>query len=474
MAQLVARLSPEEQEIVLSGLDPEQLQWDWSFWGRPNQMPPQDDSWRIGLFLAGRGSGKTRAAAEWVRGVAKRVPNARFLLVARTAADLRDTLTKGESGILNIHPPSEMPKYNASRNELEWPNGAFAVLRSAEEPDGLRGVQATHSWGDEAAAWRQKPDGAGMTSWGNLRVATRLGKHPQIFVTTTPKRVQMLKDLLKRADEKGDVWVARGTTMDNAGNLSLGYIEDMLGTFTGGAQERQELYGEMLDEQEGALWTDKMMDDAHDFPPLPQHAFKVVGVDPSVAENPRDECGIVVCASTMERELYRRTAWVLEDASIQAKPEEWQRRVVETAHRYGNAPIVIETNQGGAMHKQALLSIDPTLRVFQVHAKHGKALRAEPVITPYAQGRVFHINEFEELEKQMTYWDPEYTKDSPDRIDALVHALTALLVDPPKGLLGGTLEAKAMTSRKMNVGNIASRTPQRGRGSRGFKVRGFN
>lgn len=463
--------------MVMEGMDPEALLYDWSFWGRPSQTPPADDSWRVGLYLAGRGAGKTRAAAEWVREKAKenRYGVTRFLLVARTAADLRTTIVKGDSGVLAVSPPSEMPTYNSSRNELVWPNGCVADLRTAEEPDGLRGVQAHYSWADELAAWRQTPDKAGMTSWGNLRVATRLGANPQIFATTTPKRVQVLKDLLKQAEERGNVWVTRGSTMDNAGNLALGYIDDMLGSFKGGPQERQELYGEMIDEQEGALWRDDHIEAAHNYPPLPQQAFKVIGVDPSVAENPRDSCGIVVCASTTERELYRRTAWVLDDRTVRGKPEVWQRAVVEASHDYGNAPIVIETNQGGAMHAQALLSMDPTLRIFTVHAKHGKVLRAEPIITPYEQGRVFHYGTFADLETEMTTWDPEFTSNSPDRIDALVHALTALLIAPPKGLIGGTLEARPPTGRKLNIGNVGRRNGSPSGGSaRGFRIRGFN
>lgn len=482
MAQIVARLTPAEREAVMEGLDPEALLYDWSFWARPNQCPPKDDSWRVGLFLAGRGAGKTRSAAEWIREKAmeNRYGETRFLLVARTAADLGSTIVGGDSGILAISPPSEMPVYNQSRNTLKWDNGALAVLRTAEEPDGLRGVQSHYSWGDEIAAWRQTPDKAGMTSWQNLRVATRLGKHPQIFATTTPKRVQLIKDLIAthesemRETGKTSVWITRGSTMDNAGNLSLGYIEDMKGQFKGTHQERQELYGEMLDEQEGALWSDAQIEAAHDFPPLPHSAFTVIGVDPIVSENPRDECGIIVCASTTERELYRRKAWVLEDRSIKGKPEVWQREVVKAAQDY-NAPIVIETNQGGGLLKQSLLAIDPTLRVFTVHAKHGKALRADRVIMPYEQNRVYHVDTFGDLETQMTTWDPEFTRDSPDRVDALVHALTALLVDPPKGLIGGVLESRSFASKKMNLGNVGNRNSRKGGSSRGgFRVRGFN
>jgi len=452
IAQVIAELSEAERLKVLEGTDPESLMWDWSFWGRPEQMPPKDDSWNVGLFLAGRGAGKTRSAAEWVRERAKETKygKLRFLLVARTAADVRDVLVEGDSGILNVSPPSERPLYEPSKRRLTWPNGNVAVCTTADEPDSLRGVQAHYSWGDELAAWRQSPDAAGMTAWDNLRVATRLGNNPQILATTTPKRVPILYSLLEEADRTGKVWVSRGSTMDNAGNLSETYLDAITGVYAGTRLAAQELYGEMLDAVEGALWTDELIENYREsaFPPgLP---LRVIGVDPSVAESPRDECGIVVVGSTADRDLYKRQSWVLEDASVLGAPNVWAQRVVAMARKWG-CPVVAEVNQGGALVRNAIQTIDPTVKVLEVHSKYGKALRAEPITLAYEQGRVHHVGFFAEMESQMTSWVPGEGK-SPDRVDALVHALTALLIKPPAGFVGGRITAKSSATRRLDIG----------------------
>ena len=452
LAQLVAEMSEEERARMLEGIDPESLMWDWSFWGRPEQQPPLDDSWNVGLYLGGRGAGKTRAAAEWVREKAKVSDKGhiRFLLVARTAADVRDVLVEGDSGILNVTPPSERPLYEPSKRRLTWPNGNTAVLSTADEPDSLRGVQAHYSWADELAAWRQSPDAAGMTSWDNLRVATRLGMNPQIFATTTPKRVQVLYGLLDEAKANGKVWISRGSTMDNAGNLSDAYISAITGVYAGTRLAAQELYGEMLDAVEGALWTEELisMSRQHAYPP--SMPLRCIGVDPSVAENPRDECGIVVMGSTGERDLYKRQAWVLEDASVLGSPTIWAQRVVDMARKWG-CPVVAEVNQGGALVRNAINTIDPNIKVLEVHSKAGKALRAEPVTLAYEQNRVHHVGFMAELEAQMTSWVPGEGK-SPDRVDALVHGLTALLIKPPAGFVGGKITARSAGNRRIDMG----------------------
>lgn len=450
LAQIISLLPEEERLKMLEGLDPEQLQWDWSFWGRPEQRPPLDDSWNVGLYLGGRGAGKTRAAAEWVREKAKDTSRGklRFLLVARTAADVRDVIVDGDSGILNVSPPSEMPLYEPSKRRLTWPNGNVALCATADEPDGLRGVQAHYSWADELAAWRQTPDAAGMTSWDNLRVATRLGSNPQIFATTTPKRVPVLYSLLDEAKRGGKVWISRGSTMDNAGNLSEAYLTAITGVYAGTRLAAQELYGEMLDAVEGALWSDELIEFARQDTMPPGTPLRCVGVDPSVAENPKDECGIVVVGSTGERDLYRRQAWVLEDASVLGAPNVWAQRVVDMAVKWG-CPVVAEVNQGGALVKNAIHQINPNITVLEVHSKVGKQLRAEPITLAYEQHRVHHVGYFAELEAQMTSWVPGEGK-SPDRVDALVHAMTALLIKPPAGFTGGKIVAKSMASRRIN------------------------
>jgi phage terminase large subunit-like protein len=464
LAQIVAELPEEERQKILADIDSEQLLWDWNFWARPEQVAPKGD-WAIWLLLAGRGFGKTRTAAEWVREEARRTDQGklRFALVARTAADVRDVLVEGESGVMSISAPSEVPLYEPSKRRLTWPNGNTATCFTADEPDSLRGPQFTHAWGDEVAAWRQTPDAAGMTAFDNLRVGTRLGRNPKILVTTTPKRVPLLYSLLAEHEKNpGRVVVSRGSTMDNAGNLSESYMDAITGVYAGTRLASQELYGEMLDAVEGALWTDEIIENHRQGQLPPAVPLRCIGVDPSVAENPKDECGIVVVASTVERDLYKRQSWVLEDASVHGSPTVWAERVVAMARKWG-CPVVAEVNQGGALVKNAIHTIDPTITVLEVHSKYGKALRAEPITLAYEQGRVHHVGYFAELESQMTSWVPGEGK-SPDRVDALVHALTALLIKPPAGFVGGHITARSSATRRMNLG----------RGNRGggaFRVR---
>jgi phage terminase large subunit-like protein len=807
MEQL-ALLPEEERLAILDGMDPESLVWDWSVWARPEQTAPEGD-WNVWLVLAGRGFGKTRLASEWVREQAKVTKDGqrRFALVARTAADVRDVIVEGESGIINVSPPSEKPHYEPSKRRLTWPNGNTATLFTADEPDGLRGPQFrldigtlvptpsgwttmgelktgdyvfdeqgtptkvtkahdielaldsyritfsdgtyidadskhlwltltktdlryvsthyggvipctwsvenfgreshnaeikstedllntmnmghyipatrpieyaaleqelpidpwvlgillgdaasgqpnyiathekdknwliselnnsgvlardfnrdhvmakglaagwnrlnllknkhipdiylrasvqerfelirglidsdggversgayrfyntnktlidafveltrsvglvpktyyrkprlrkgnlgkpswyvqvysttplaknpdklakakhswsyaqvgryiksikpitptlmrcitvdspshlylasnsmiathnTHAWGDEIAAWRQTPDAAGMTAFDNLRVGTRLGRNPQIICTTTPKRVPLLYKLIEesRTDNPNGakVVVTKGSTLDNAGNLSQAYLDTIMGVYEGTTLARQELYGEMLDDVEGALWNEEMVESARHVAYPPVTPLRIIGVDPSVAENPRDECGIVVCASTAEPDLFKRNAWVLEDATIHGSPDTWARKVVEMARKWG-CPVVAEVNQGGALVRNAINSIDPTIKVLEVHSKHGKALRAEPTVLAYEQQRVHHVGYLQDLESQMYSWIPGEGK-SPDRVDALVHALTALLIKPPPGFSGGKIRAKSFADRKLGVTNPNSR-----------------
>jgi len=448
MMEHIALLPEEERNAILADLDMEAVKWDWRMWGRPEQIAPEGE-WNIWIYLAGRGAGKTRSASEWVREQAKYTTTGqrRFALVARTAADVRDVIVEGESGIMNVTPPSERPLYEPSKRRLTWPNGNTATCFTADEPDSLRGPQFTHAWGDEIAAWRQTPDAAGMTAFDNLRVGTRLGASPQIMVTTTPKRVPLLYSLMSEAEKTGKVVISRGSTMDNAGNLSSTYLETITGVYAGTRLAAQELYGEMLSDVEGALWTIEMIEASRHGVLPPQAPLRVIGVDPSVAENPRDECGIVVCASTADRDLYKRHAWVLEDASVLGSPEVWANKVVEMARRWG-CPVVAEVNQGGALVRQAINAIDPNVKVLEVHSKYGKALRAEPTVLAYEQGRVHHIGYLADLESQMTAWIPGDSK-SPDRVDALVHALTALMIKPPEGFIGGRITAKSPSARRL-------------------------
>jgi phage terminase large subunit-like protein len=447
----VAALTSEEREAIIADLDPDTLQYDWSFWGRPEQHVPDYDNWSVFLLLAGRGFGKTRCASEWVRNEAKKTNRGqlRFALVARTAADVRDVLVEGESGILNVTPESERPNYEPSKRRLTWPNGNVATCFTADEPDSLRGPAFTHAWGDEVAAWKQTPDSSGLTAFDNLRIGTRLGAYPKLMLTTTPKRVPLLYTLLKEAeDEANGVIVRRGATIDNAGNLHSSYLDAVLGIYEGTALAKQELMGEMLSEIDGALWVLEQIQ-SNTVGHMPAGVpLRIIGVDPTVAERPGDECGIIVVASTGERDLYKRRAWVLEDATIKGAPDVWANQVVRMARKWG-CPVVAEKNQGGALIRNAITAIDPSIVVLDVWSKDGKHLRAEPVTLAYQQGRVQHVGYMAELVDQMTTWIPSSRGKSPDRVDALVHALTALLIKPPTGFIGGQLSAKSMASRKL-------------------------
>jgi len=315
--------------------------------------------------------------------------------------------------------------------------------------EGLVSTSNSYSWGDEIAAWRQTPDGAGMTAWDNLRVATRLGRNPQVLATTTPKRVPILFDLIAEEAAGGKVWLTTGSTFDNASNLSGAYIDAISGLYEGTDKAQQELYGEMLGAAEGALWTDEILNEHRTKMPA-YTPMRIIGVDPSVAENPGDECGIVALGSTSNPDLYNRHAWVLEDASVKGAPHVWAAEVVRMANKWG-CPVVAEVNQGGALVASAIHQIDPTVVVLTVHSKVGKKLRAEPVTLAYQQGRVHHVGRHQELEDQMIQWLPEGSGKSPDRIDALVHGLTALLISPPPGFTGSRMRATPVRGRPIKT-----------------------
>ena len=403
LAQKVALLSSSAREEVLAGMDLEMLQYDWKFWARPSQYIDMSVRQPRVLLLGGRGAGKTRGGCEWTRDKAKTMPGSRGLLVARTAADVRDVLVNGESGILNIHPPSELPTWEPSKRLLTWPNGTTALVYSAEIPDALRGIQSHWSLADEIGTWDSTPDSSGLTAWDNLVLATRLGDFPQVLAMTTPRRTKVIKDLLAQAEEDSSkVLVRRSRTADNRGNLSMAYLDAVVAIYEGTVLAAQELDGQMLDDVEGALWTSDLLD-AHRLAALPSEMFKpfvVIGVDPSVAENPRDEAGIVVVVGTSQPRLADRHAYVVEDSSLHGSPDMWAEKVAQVARKWG-APVVAEVNQGGALIKNALTGVDPSIRVVPVHARVGKALRAEPVVLASQQGRVHMVGEHALLEDQL-------------------------------------------------------------------------
>ena len=386
---------------------------DWSVWGRPDQQPPSG-AWRTWLILAGRGWGKTRTGAEWVRSIVSTGRARRVALVARTAADVRDVIVEGQSGILAISPPHERPTWEPSRRRLTWPNGAIATTYSAEEPDQLRGPQCDSAWCDELAAWRY-PE-----AWDQLQMGLRLGDDPRVVVTTTPRPTELVRALAASPTTR----VTRGRTLDNARNLAPGVVEALTARYGNTRLGRQELDGEILDDAPGALWRLAMFD-ASRVDTAPTMRRVVVAIDPAVtAHEGSDETGIVVAGLGLDGRAY-----VLEDLSGVFPAEQWARRAVEAYRRHRADRIVAEVNNGGDLVASVLRAVDRAVPVAQVRATRGKALRAEPVAALYEQGRVSHVGLLARLEDQCASWDPASDARSPDRLDALVWALTDLVID---------------------------------------------
>lgn len=405
-------LNERERTRFLKSLSDDEagyLLYHWPFWARPNQLPPAGD-WRTWLVLAGRGFGKTRTGAEWVRGQVEAGRCQRLALVAPTAADARDVMVEGESGMLAIAPPWNRPKYEPSKRRLTWPNGAQAAIYSADEPDRLRGPQHDGAWCDELAAWRY-PE-----TWDMLLFGLRLGGDPRAVVTTTPRPRPVLRELIAAPSTV----ITRGSTFENRKNLAPAFLEQIVSKYKGTRLGRQELYAELLEDVEGALWNLKQFDERRTAPDL---ARVVVGVDPAVtATEASDETGIIVAGKGVDGQGY-----ILADRSCRLSPDGWARRAVAAFHEFKADRIVVETNNGGKMVEQVIRTVDRNVPITEVHASRGKITRAEPVAALYEQQKVWHTQRFDELEDQMVTWTPE-SGTSPDRLDALVWALTDLML----------------------------------------------
>lgn len=373
-------------------------------------MPPDGD-WRTWLILAGRGFGKTRTGAEWVREQVEKGICKRIALIAPTAADAREVMVEGESGILNISPPNNRPVYEPSKRRLTWPNGAIATTYSADEPERLRGPQHDAGWCDEIGAWR-RPETFDMFLFG-----LRLGQNPRVVVTTTPRPIPVIKELLKDKT----TFITRGSTYDNRANLAPTFFEKIVGKYEGTRLGRQELLAELLEDTPGALWNSTILDACrvNDFPDLQRI---VIGVDPSVSNNEGSaETGIIAAGIDGDRVPY-----VLEDASLQGSPHEWASAVIAVFNKLKADRVVVEVNNGGDMCESVIRMTKGGERIpiTKVHASRGKYTRAEPIAALYEQGRAHHVGFFPELEGQLTTYVPGDT--SPDRMDALVWAMTEL------------------------------------------------
>jgi len=461
LEQQVALLPKDAQDALLDALSDEQLEdlpYDWKWNGRPSQILPvgpmgeAEYEWELGLLNAGRGWGKTLAGSQYIREIDKkwhtlgRDPGQqlRVALLGRTAADVRDTILNGQSGLLNIYPPSEQDQIEwiSTQRRVNLPGGGFALCFSAEEPDQLRGPQFHVGWGDEIAAYKQVKGQGELDAWTNLRIATRLGLLPQLIATTTPKRVPILRALLAEiAENVGKMLLRTGKTTDNV-KLSQSYLNTLFSLYGGTTLGAQELEGLMLDSVEGAT-VDMETIDAHRVTGLPKlegkRWVKIISVDPSVAEKPNDECGIVVIYAPLTMPILNRHAYVVSDLSLKASPTVWGDRVVKAAHKHG-ATVIVENNQGGSLVRRVLKECAaaanvPPPQIREVWSTKAKAIRAEPVGAAYERGRVHHLHSLPDLEDQLTTWTPTDSGYSPDRLDAVVHGLSALLF--PQALVKG-------------------------------------
>lgn len=423
-AEQLAALPKEQRNAILSQFSSGQLDLlncDWDFFARPAQKIPSDP-FVIWLILAGRGFGKTRTGAETIiewQNPSKQTSSpltvkgfTNFALIGQTTADVRDVMLEGDSGILTVSPFYNKPRYIASRRVVEWPNGAQAHLYSGDEPDQLRGPQHMKGWLDELVKFKYA-----QATWDMFEFGLRLGQNPQAVVTTTPKPTKLLKSIV--ADS--DTLVTRGSSYDNMGNLSPQFIKRIIKKYEGTKLGEQELYGEILDDYEGALWTIANIEE-HRISHAPSCERVVVAIDPAVTnKDESDETGIVVGG----RDKYKR-AFVTEDLSGKYDVEEWARIVVDAYRKNRADAIVAEVNNGGDLITAVIKNIDSTINVETVWATRDKYTRATPASAMYKQGRVHHVGVFNELETELTEWMPG--EKSPNRLDACVWLITDLLL----------------------------------------------
>ncbi len=405
------------------------LPYLFEFWAMEHQLPPEG-VWRAWVIMGGRGAGKTRAGAEWVRAqVEGSLPLdegrcKRLALVGETIDQVREVMVFGESGIMACSPDDRRPEWQASRKRLIWPNGATAQAFSAHDPEGLRGPQFDGAWVDEMAKWKKARD-----TWDMLQFALRLGDHPQVCVTTTPRNVGVLKELV----QLDTTVVTSAATEANRAFLAESFLEEVRARYAGTRLGRQELDGVLLDEAEGALWTSAMLETCR-VDKAPEMDRIVVAVDPPVTgKATSDECGIVVVGACTQGPVQEWRAYVLADATIgAASPNRWANAAIRAMEAHGAERLVVEVNQGGDLVSSVIRQVDPLVPIKAVHASRGKVARAEPAAALYEQGRIHHLKGLGELEDQMCAMTAQgfEGKGSPDRVDALVWALTELMIEP--------------------------------------------
>lgn len=415
-------LPADERAAVVAAQPPRliaEILGHWRAWARPTQRLP-DGIWTYWLIMAGRGFGKTRTGAETVREWVKR--GEQYVnLIGATADDARDVMVQGESGILAVCPAWERPEYKPSQRCLLWPSGSKSLIFTADEPDRLRGKQHSKLWCDELAAWRY------AESWDQAKFGLRLGANPQAIITTTPRPTRIVKELI--ADH--GTHLTRGTTADNRENLAPAFFDAILKKYEGTRLGRQEIAGEVLDDNPNALFKRSDVDVGR-VESVPQLMRVVVAIDPAATSNEgSDETGIVVAGVDAKGDGY-----ILADKSMQASPEGWARAAILAYEANKADRIVAESNNGGEMIAAVIRSVDDGVPVKLVTASRGKAIRAEPVAALYEQHRIHHVGSFPALEDQMVEFDPsDPSAKSPDRMDAMVWAITELMLGTSDGIL---------------------------------------
>lgn len=447
-----------EAEEIIAGLSSTELReldkvlvgvnWDWKWWARANQLPPPGE-WMTWLVLAGRGFGKTRTGAEWIRDNVTAGLAGRIALIAETQKDLEEVMVFGDSGIMSVFPPHQKPKVTKKPIKIEFHTGAIASGYNATEPDQLRGPQFDLAWGDELAKWRYARE-----TWDQLQFGLRLGAHPRQIVTTTPRPIPILKEILAASTTV----VTRGVTIDNSANLAPSFIKAITDKYAGTRLGRQELSAEILDDVPDALWTRSALDrDRRKSTEIPPLKRIVVAIDPAAKKNDMPEdgaaTGIIVAGVGEDNRGY-----ILDDATCRESPNGWARMAVACFDRYQGDCIVGEVNNGGDMVAATVRAVRPTVPFREVHASKGKWTRAEPIAALYEQGRISHVGTFASLEDEMVNFGPNgmVGDASPDRVDALVWALTELFP--------AIVKIVKKPSAVVKIPNLGGRVQERGTG----------
>lgn len=410
----------EKQRMFL-----DEIKYNWRLWARPEQLAPEDDEWDILFLMCGRGFGKTRTGAEYVREQCTKYPGIRVGMIGQTVGAVRDVMIEGESGILGVTPPNEIKKYNRSLGQIHFANGSICYSFSGNDPEKLRGFQSHYLWMDELAAWNYERE-----TFDQAVMGLRLGEHPRIIITTTPKPSALVVELLERSrQDPRRVRLVTGSTFDNAANLPESTLAALRARYEGTTLGRQELYAEVILDDPRALWKREQLDadriDVSAFN-VNNMAQIVVAVDPSMSESGQraTETGIIVVGRG-----YDGHGYLIADSSIlRPSPDTWARQVVAVYHQWRADKVVAEVNQGYDLVKHVLSTVDPSVPIKKVYSRRGKELRAQPIAALAEQHRIHHVGQFSELEDQLTQWVPGTGQASPDRLDAYVHGFTEVML----------------------------------------------